>query len=256
MSSAALSHHFGQGQSSEKGGVLGGVLTVSPAHRNTRKVLEILKEGCGIVGDEMRLQGWSVIIFNVYLQSGSSLQGEVNSNIFAKFLSVVQGLAVPWIAVGDFNVPAEDLAGTTIPSEAKAALVVPPEPTTDHGATLDYALVSKQLSGLISISVRWDVPFRPHGLLQLSVEGSCDMTFPQLPRYKQIPEKPVQPFQYDQVLSPLVWDGQHVHDSASCRFAAWSAAVGLAFDIQDGHVVRSFRQLDLRSRLFVGFVVR
>ena len=234
LSSASLSHHFGPGQRSDKGGVLGGVLSIAPAHRNTRRVVEVLKTGCGFVGDELRLQGWSLVIFNFYLKSGSSLQGEINSWVLSKFLSLVQGLGVPWIAVGDFNVPVDDFDSTSIPSEAKAELVSPSEPTTDHGAILDYALVSRGLSGSVAISVCWDVPFKPHGLLQLSVEGSCDMPFPQLPRYKQVPDKPVRPFLMGQIPSQVSWDGQRVKDPASCKFAAWSAAVGLAFDITDG----------------------
>ena len=234
LSGAALSHHFGPGHCSDKGGVLGGLLTVAPTHRNTRKVVEILKDGCGIIGDELRLQGWTLLVFNVYLQSGASLQGEVNSWILSKFLSLVQGIGVPWIAIGDFNVPAADFDCTSIPSEAKAELVTPLEPTTDHGATLDYALVSSGLRGSSAISVCWVVPFKPHGMLQLSVEGSCDMPFPQLPRYQQIPDKPAKPFHIGPTPSTVLWDGQHLQDHASCRFAAWSAAVGFAFDLDEG----------------------
>ncbi|CAE7310773.1 unnamed protein product, partial [Symbiodinium microadriaticum] len=162
LSSAALSHHFGPGQCSGKGGVLGGVLTVAPSHRNVRRVVEVMKEGCGFVGDELRLQGWSVVIFNVYLKSGSSLQGEINSEVLSQFLSLVNGLSVMWIAIGDFNIPAEEFASTSFPSEAKAELVSTQQPTTDHGATLDYALVSRELRGTTDISVCWDVPFKPH----------------------------------------------------------------------------------------------
>ena len=162
LSSAALSHHFGPGQCSGKGGVLGGVLTVAPSHRNVRRVVEVMKEGCGFVGDELRLQGWSVVIFNVYLKSGSSLQGEINSEVLSQFLSLVNGFSVLWIAIGDFNIPAEEFASTSFPSEAKAELVSTQQPTTDHGATLDYALVSRELRGTTDISVCWDVPFKPH----------------------------------------------------------------------------------------------
>ena len=234
LSSAALSHHFGPGQCSGKGGVLGGVLTVAPSHRNVRRVVEVMKEGCGFVGDELRLQGWSVVIFNVYLKSGSSLQGEINSEVLSQFLSLVNGLSVLWIAIGDFNTPAEEFASTSFPSEAKAELVSTQQPTTDHGATLDYALVSRELRGTTDISVCWDVPFKPHGLLQLCVDGSCDMPFPQLPRFHPLPDMPVRPFMLDRVPVHVQWDDLCVDDSASCNFAAWSAAVGLAFDISDG----------------------
>ena len=234
LSSAALSHHFGPGQCSGKGGVLGGVLTVAPSHRNVRRVVEVMKEGCGFVGDELRLQGWSVVIFNVYLKSGSSLQGEINSEVLSQFLSLVNGLSVMWIAIGDFNIPAEEFASTSFPSEAKAELVSTQQPTTDHGATLDYALVSRELRGTTDISVCWDVPFKPHGLLQLCVDGSCDMPFPQLPRFRPLPDMPVRPFMLDRVPVHVQWDDLCVDDSASCNFAAWSAAVGLAFDISDG----------------------
>ncbi|OLP91074.1 hypothetical protein AK812_SmicGene27253 [Symbiodinium microadriaticum] len=234
LSSAALSHHFGPGQCSGKGGVLGGVLTVAPSHRNVRRVVEVMKEGCGFVGDELRLQGWSVVIFNVYLKSGSSLQGEINSEVLSQFLSLVNGFSVLWIAIGDFNIPAEEFASTSFPSEAKAELVSTQQPTTDHGATLDYALVSRELRGTTDISVCWDVPFKPHGLLQLCVDGSCDMPFPQLPRFRPLPDMPVRPFMLDRVPVHVQWDDLCVDDSASCNFAAWSAAVGLAFDISDG----------------------
>ena len=231
LSSRGLVGHFGPGHRTTAKGVKGGLVTISASHRNVCQSIIFQQEGCGFLVDFLRLSGWTLAVINLYLQTGTSLQSVPNCTILARLLTCVRELTVPWVVVGDFNIPLSDLQATSIPTEAQGLLVSPGGPTTDDGACLDYALACHSLTGSLAAKIYWDAPFRPHALVEFSLLAGCTLPLPQLPFFRQLIGNPSHPFSPCASPRSPVWDGCSVPSEATCAYAAWSQAAAACFGV-------------------------
>ena len=108
-------------------------------------------------------------VISVYLQSGSDLTTEPNATIMAHLLAFVR--TIPnWVAAGDWNVDLDKFASTSIAAEAKGQLLGTKEAALASGNTLDFALASRTVAGLLRLRVDKVVPFAPHFCLTLEVD--------------------------------------------------------------------------------------
>ena len=231
LSSRGLVGHFGPGHKTTAKGVKGGLVTISASHRNVCQSIIFQQEGCGFLVDFIRLSGWTLAVLNLYLQTGTSLQSDPNCTILARLLTCVRELSVPWVVVGDFNIPLAELQATSIPTEAQGVLVSPGGPTTDDGACLDYALACHSLAGSLAAKILWDAPFRPHALVEFSLLAGCTLPLPQLPFFRQLIGGPSHPFSPCASPRSPVWDGCSVPSNATCAYAAWSQAAAACFGV-------------------------
>ncbi|CAE7252271.1 unnamed protein product, partial [Symbiodinium sp. CCMP2456] len=149
-------------------GTSGGVMIGARRHINMRQGPKFSLEGKGFHFGIF--QGHDLAIGTVYLESGTGLEGEINSKILAELLVVIQAFSCKWFVSGDWNLTWEDLQDSTFPRLSRAGVVLPDQPTTTHGRTLDYALCSRELVGLVVATTTWDVPFRPHAAVLYQVE--------------------------------------------------------------------------------------
>ncbi|CAE7460623.1 unnamed protein product [Symbiodinium sp. CCMP2592] len=122
-------------------------------------------QGKGFQFGIFRFRGRDVAIGHIYLESGPGPGGGLNPAILAELLSTLDTLSCPWIMAGDWNCSWHELQESSFACHSRAAFVVPGEPSTTHGATIDFAVCSRQLQGLLEAKVSWEVPFRPHALV-------------------------------------------------------------------------------------------
>ena len=153
---------------------------MAPAHLLGRKVAGYIdEEGCGFVGVEFRFVDWTLLGVSIYFKSGIGITADPNP---------ILGYLFPhlrpfnnWLILGDWNFPAEDLASTTLCSQIGGAIVSSGQPTIDTGNELDYAVASRSLCSLLTPSLDWAVPFRPHAAVRFVLDVPAGaLPFPQL----------------------------------------------------------------------------
>ena len=98
-------------------------------------------------------------------------------------MTVIESLACCWILAGDWNCSWDDLQQSSFPRLSQAGVFLPAQATTTQGSTLDYAICSRELVGLLVPTVTRDVPFRPH----------AGISYQRLPGTTQRPAPPTRP---------------------------------------------------------------
>ena len=172
---------FASAANTDKGGWAGGLLVAAHRHRNIAWKPGFVHEGCGYLVAMVRLKSWTLTVIGLYLRHSEGLQGATNSIIVANLIAFLQLLKTPWVAGGDWNIEPAAMADTTIPSLLHAGIVAPPEPTIASGGVLDWVLASAPLCGALTICVDWEVPWRPHAAIHVSLPSEAAATpVPQL----------------------------------------------------------------------------
>ena len=147
----------------------GGLVVATPWQAHPRLVHSFTVDGCGFLAVELPRVQWRLVVISVYLQSGSDLTTEPNATIMAHLLAFVR--TIPnWVAAGDWNVDLDKFASTSIAAEAKGQLLGTKEAALASGNTLDFALASRTVAGLLRLRVDKVVPFAPHFCLTLEVD--------------------------------------------------------------------------------------
>jgi hypothetical protein len=120
------------------------------------------------------------------------------------------------------------LTTTTMAETLRATWAVPASPTTDGGATLDFFLVSRHLSGGVTATADWSVPWRPHAAATAHVTGAvCTAMLPTLqtfPTFEPCVKQSVAPS--GGLVSLLLHP--RCFDSLSHRFAALAKCVEIS----------------------------
>ena len=62
-------------------------------------------EGNGFLANVLQRQQWELVLVALYLKCGEDLNSRANSTILGELAAFLQELAIPWIVVGDFQVP-------------------------------------------------------------------------------------------------------------------------------------------------------
>ncbi len=173
-------HHFGGAGSEPDPRPKGGVAVLVPRHSHAREVEQFSIQGCGYVAVELPRVKWRLLVVSLYLQVDCGLHLEPNSTILAHLLVLLRQHR-NYIVAGDWNTPYEDIQATSLETAAKGVFISGNQATTTGGSVIDYALVSRGVSGLVSLATSWEVPFGTHASLQLTVDvAQGQLNTPQL----------------------------------------------------------------------------
>jgi hypothetical protein len=218
-------------------GIKGGLATLAKKHRDASHLFTFSQEGCGFIATGVRLKGWHLAVVNVYLRDSTGLGAPPNSSIVSALQGFVRSLSFPWIIAGDFNIEPEELQATNLLEMLGGRLLCTDEPTLDQGGRLDFAIARKSMESLVSISAEWDVPWKPHACLSLTVRADLSNTrMPQLTRFRPIPEKPQGSYTAAKPVTPRsLLQEEPAADPLSTMLAGLSQAVeAFWFDRNDG----------------------
>ena len=116
---------------------------------------------CGFVSVAIRVTGYDLALFSLYLECGSSFDGRANALVLSNLYAVIATLKCPWCVAGDWNLDAGEVLATRLEDLTKGRLLG----TAGTAAELDYALVHPRLASHLSLELAWDVPFKPHAAL-------------------------------------------------------------------------------------------
>ena len=147
----------------------GGVAVVAPKHLNCRFIKEFVAEGCGFVLVGVPGVAGEILVGSVYLKSGVGLQCSPNPEIFAALAGQLIKGCRKWVLGGDWNCPAQDFVKTSLESVTHGKICSEGVPTSDSGRTLDFFFLSNDLANLGEPSTCWEVPFRPHAAISLTL---------------------------------------------------------------------------------------
>ena len=139
-------------------------------HINMREGPCFSIQGKGFLFGIFRFPGYDIAVGTVYLESGVGPDSGLSPTILAELMTVIKTFACCWVLAGDWNCSWEDLQQSSFPRLLRAGVVMPGEATTTQGSTLDYALCSRELVGLLVATVTWDVPFRPHAGISYNLQ--------------------------------------------------------------------------------------
>ena len=142
---------------------------VDPKHLNCRFIKEFVAEGCGFVLVGVSGVAGEILVGSVYLKSGVGLQCSPNPEILAALaVQLIKGCR-KWVLGGDWNCPAQDFVKTSLESVMHGKICSEGVPTSDSGRTLDFFFLSNDLANLGEPSTCWEVPFRPHAAISLTL---------------------------------------------------------------------------------------
>lgn len=95
----------------------------------------------------------------------------------------------------------------------KAEVVQTGQPTLINGAELDYLLASRTISPFIDIKVNWDVPWKPHAGLVVTIDSTApNLHLPQVTQYAAVPRMQSSPKQWEefQAATKPYWLGRQL----------------------------------------------
>ena len=208
-----------------KGGTTGGLAIFHKNHLDVRFVTEHLQDGAGFTAVALRVKGCDLFIVTVYLKSGEGFQSEANAALLGHlipFLRSVQGI---YFAAGDYNEDLQTLIDTRVAAEAKGTWVGPGCPTLTGGGQIDFALVSRSLGPVTTVSLDWATPFKPHAALRWQLDvGALSTSVPQLRSFRPM-EPNSRPFELGSAkVDPFLLD-LPVDSALTLSFAKLSQAV-------------------------------
>ena len=196
-----------------RGGTSGGQFFCSREGQSTYRIHHYDKEGNGFLANVLQRQKWEVVLVSVYLRTGEDLNSVTNAIILGELAAFLGELAVPWMLVGDFQVPPEQWAGHQLLNVLKAEVVKGGQPTMINGAELDYLIASRTLSPFIDIKINWDVPWKPHAGLVVTIDSSApSLRLPQVTQYAAVPKLQSSPKQWEECKPSLkpYWLGRQM----------------------------------------------
>ena len=209
---------------------VGGVMVCVRSHLQARHLhtFQDPETGCGFVAIAVRITGFDLVLFSLYLETGGDFEGQVNASVLSNLHAVIASLKCPWCVVGDWNLDASDVLATRLEDITKGRMLGTGMPTAGTSAELDYALLHPRLASHVSLELMWDVPFKPHAALL------CTLPLKPLQDFQPIVQTIADNFEpiSDELrtLAPSVVSPQRVslieieaRDSASLAFAQFSA---------------------------------
>lgn len=139
-------------------------------------------QGNGFLANFLQRQHWEIALVSVYLKCGEDLNSKANSTILGELAAFIQQLAIPWLVVGDFQVPPEQWTGHNLLNVLKAEVICSGQPTMVNVAC-------RTVAPFIDLKVTWDVPWKPHAGLIITIEQDAPrIVFPQLTQYPSVPK--------------------------------------------------------------------
>ena len=122
-----------------------------------------------------------------------------NAKVLGQVAAFVQELAIPWLIIGDFQVPPLQWEGHNLLSVLRAEVVSGGQPTMINGAEIDYIAASRVIAPFPTLKVNWDVPWKPHAGLEVHVgQEAPRLPLQQLTHFAPIPKLEVMEKTWDQ----------------------------------------------------------
>ncbi|CAE7235281.1 unnamed protein product [Symbiodinium sp. CCMP2456] len=174
----------GEAMSTGKHGTKGGVAVLTRSHLQTKPAQLFVKEGCGFCAAEIRLKGVSILLLSLYLKNSTPVHYEPNAEILARLTALLKSYPGQWLVAGDFNVSPRELADTSLVCELGGQVITTGSPTTHGGTEIDFVIASNAIAGMVSVTLDWGAPHRPHASLciEINMPGQLDKVL-QLPNF-------------------------------------------------------------------------
>ena len=170
-------------------GTSGGQFFCCREGQSSYKIHHFDKAGNGFLANVVQRQNWEVVLVSIYLKCGEDLNSTTNAAVLGELAAFLGELAVPWLVVGDFQVPPAQWHGHQLLNVLKAEVVSGGEPTLLNGAEIDYVVASRALTPFIDIKVNWDAPWKPHAGLVITIDSSAPrLHLPQVTQYAAMPK--------------------------------------------------------------------
>ena len=168
-------------------GTHGGILILHDTAHGISQVEHYAIEGCG-----WEAKGRSILVIAVYFKTNETLQGQTNSKLLARILTLLQASNRQFMMVGDWNNHPDQFQSTVLNSKFHWQILAP-DATLLNGNTVDYAIMHQNLATHTSMTTDWAVPWRPHCLVTYALELDDDFrhynqlrSFPPLPNIPDI----------------------------------------------------------------------
>ena len=158
----------------ETGSRIGGVAWVARKHRNVWTKHSFLLEGAGYEAIGVQAQGLTYTMISLYLKDTEGPTGPRNAQILASLVAYVRELPEPWIIGGDWNCTPHVFMQCSVCQVMRGRLITAGEITCTQGEgnELDFVLVSRCIEAAVTLTVDWQVPWKPHAALKLVVAGA------------------------------------------------------------------------------------
>ena len=142
-------------------------------------------DGCGFTAVEMPRFPWGCLLVSVYLKDSVGTRRQPNGEILQEICAIVKPYR-NFIIMGDWNSSPQEIANCGLLQGTGGGLIHAGEATVDSGGCLDFAVVSRSLSGLSTCNLDWQCPFKPHAgfFLTVDVTQAC-IPVPQLRGFGQ-----------------------------------------------------------------------
>ena len=156
------------------GSRIGGVAWVARRHKNVWTKHSFLLEGAGYEAIGVQAQGLTYTLISLYLQDTEGPTGPRNAQILASLVAYVRELPEPWIIGGDWNCMPHVFMQSSVCQVMRGRLITAGEITCTQGEgnELDFVLVSRCIEAAVTLTVDWQVPWKPHAALKLTVAGA------------------------------------------------------------------------------------
>ena len=103
----------------------------------------------------LTMKGTSLHLVVVYFDSSIGLDAGPNVDKAKEALKIIAAIKLPWLIVGDFNVPPDECVASAFYSYLGGTLLAPK-------VVLDYGICSPELAEYIDLQPFYDHPCTPH----------------------------------------------------------------------------------------------
>ena len=168
-----------------RGGNSGGRLFCCREGQSAYRLHHFDKDGNGFLANVLQRQKREIVLVSLYLKCGEDLNSLANSTVLGELAAFLRELAVPWIIIGDFQVPPEQWEGHHLLNVLKAEW----QATLINGAEIDYVLASCNVVPFLELQVQWEAPWKHHAGLLLKVNKAAPrLILPQLTQFAAVPK--------------------------------------------------------------------
>ena len=213
---------------SDKGTRLGGTACAFPKNSGVWQKATYQCKGAGYTAVGLRQRRWDYTIVSLYLRDTEGLNGPTNAEVLSSLVAFVRTLPEPWIILGDWNLDPTEVQDTALIQVMRGRMIATGEATCNHGAELDFGVVSRSLEALVELSATWAVPWKPHAALHLKVkDGASEWKSWKLPQFPKLTaDLKNQEWQEVQPSHFAIMDRTCAHeDQSTWQLATWAASL-------------------------------
>ena len=172
----------------------GGLAICAKKHLDVRQAAQFSYKGAGFQAVALRVRGSDLYLVNLYLKSGEGFRSPTNAAVLAQLLPFLASVRGSFLVAGDFNDDFDTVSSTNMALEAKGTWKAPEGPTIASGGRIDFGIISRSLSPVVTVGLQWLTPFKPHAALVWELQVSdIQLHMPQARSFKPQPVQP-QPF--------------------------------------------------------------